>query len=68
METKNQINLGRKGNFILMRSDGRVEVYTGILLSISETHFLVRLNDSREVELLRTGVQKIEWLGLEKLG
>jgi len=50
------------GNFVLKRADGRVEVYTGQLVAQNTTHFRVRVRDGREVELLRTDVQKIEWI------
>jgi len=57
------MEIGKQGNFVLKRNDGRVEVYTGHLIGVNETHYTVRMKDGREADLLRTDVQKIEWLG-----
>jgi hypothetical protein len=62
MNGEGENRIGMYANFILKRSDGRMEVYTGKLIGISETHLTIRLNDGRETSLLRTDVQKIEWV------
>ena len=56
------ICLNQWGNFVLKRADGRVEVYSGNLVAMNATHYRVRIRDGREVDLLRSDVQKVEWL------
>jgi hypothetical protein len=54
--------IGKHGNFVLKRSDGRVETYSGELIGVSATHFTIRMRDGRECSLLRGDIQKVEWV------
>jgi hypothetical protein len=53
--------VGRKGNLILKRADGRVELYRGEIIGVNETHLRLRMYDGRETDLLKSDIQKIEW-------
>jgi hypothetical protein len=57
----NKNYIGRKGLFLLKRTDGGIEAYNGIVLFINETHIRIQLRDGKETDLLRTDIQKVEW-------